>query len=288
MDKNTLRGTSVKFQAKNQNHRSSNLNTLWIYDITNTRFSKPPRTPRWAPVRETTSQMIGELTCRPAGPESSLTMREYITRANLLPPYHYHPCPSSFFLHRKFETLSESRAPKSRVSAAASFRSLPVQTPDMAFISFVGRLLFASVFLLSAWQEFSEFGVDGGPAAKSLRPKFDIFWNHLSTHTGLKEPQQFEIQHLLAATIALKGIGGLLFILGSSLGAYLLLLHQAIATPILYDFYNYDPEKTEFNQLFLKFTQNLAFFGALLFFISMKASIPKRQLRKRAPKAKTT
>ncbi|CAL8989933.1 unnamed protein product [Prunus brigantina] len=158
----------------------------------------------------------------------------------------------------------------------------------MAFISFVGRLLFASVFLLSAWQEFSEFGVDGGPAAKSLRPKFDIFWNHVSTHTGLKEPKQFEIQHLLAATIALKGIGGLLFILGSSLGAYLLLLHQAIATPILYDFYNYDPEKTEFNQLFLKFTQNLAFFGALLFFISMKASIPKRQLRKRAPKAKTT
>ncbi|PQM40976.1 uncharacterized protein Pyn_10794 [Prunus yedoensis var. nudiflora] len=120
----------------------------------------------------------------------------------------------------------------------------------MAFISFVGRLLFASVFLLSAWQEFSEFGVDGGPAAKSLRPKFDIFWNHLSTHTGLKEPKQFEIQHLLAATIALKGIGGLLFILGSSLGAYLLLLHQAIATPILYDFYNYDPEKTEFNQTF--------------------------------------
>lgn len=185
-----LRGTSVKFQAQNQNHGSSNLNTLWIYDITNTRLSKPPRTPRWAPVRETTSQMIGELTCRPAGPESSLITREYthihhsrkyyqfdsngIQRPlysfkffervhlslslrrrflDLLPPYHYHPCPSSFFLHRKFETLSESRAPKSRVSAAASFRSLSVQTPDMAFISFVGRLLFASVFLLSAWQE---------------------------------------------------------------------------------------------------------------------------------------
>ncbi|BBG92467.1 HR-like lesion-inducing protein-related protein [Prunus dulcis] len=111
----------------------------------------------------------------------------------------------------------------------------------------------------------------------------NLVW--MGTRSQVSETQ---IQHLLAATIALKGIGGLLFILGSSLGAYLLLLHQAIATPILYDFYNYDPEKTEFNQLFLKFTQNLAFFGALLFFISMKASIPKRQLRKRAPKAKTT
>ncbi|PQM40975.1 hypothetical protein Pyn_10793 [Prunus yedoensis var. nudiflora] len=77
MDKNMLRGTSVNFQAQNQNHRSSNLNTLWIYDNTNTRFSKPPRTPRWAPGREITSQMIGELTCRPAGPESSPITREY-------------------------------------------------------------------------------------------------------------------------------------------------------------------------------------------------------------------
>lgn len=33
------------------------------------------------------------------------------------------------------------------------------------------------------------------------------------------------------------------------------LLHQAVATPILYDFYNYDAEKKDFNQLFLKFTQ---------------------------------
>ncbi|KAK9931072.1 hypothetical protein M0R45_018367 [Rubus argutus] len=158
----------------------------------------------------------------------------------------------------------------------------------MAFVSFVGRVLFATVFLLSAWQEFNEFGVDGGPAAKFLRPKLDVFSNHLSTHTGVQVPKQLEIKHLVAAAIVLKGAGGLLFIFGSSLGAFLLLLHQAVATPILYDFYNYDAEKKDFNQLFLKFTQNLALFGALLFFISMKASLPKRQLKKRAPKAKTT
>ena len=32
-------------------------------------------------------------------------------------------------------------------------------------------------------------------------------------------------------------------------------IHQAIATPILYDFYNYDVDKKEFAQLLVKFTQ---------------------------------
>ncbi|XP_075653531.1 uncharacterized protein LOC142623930 [Castanea sativa] len=156
----------------------------------------------------------------------------------------------------------------------------------MAFVSFVGRVLFASVFILAAYQEFNDFGVDGGPAAKYLRPKFNVFLDHVLTHSGLQVPE-VQIKHLVAAAIVLKGLGGLLFIFGSSLGAYLLLLHQAFATPILYDFYNYDVEQKEYTQHFLKFTQNLALFGALLFFIGMKNSLPRRQARKKAPKTKT-
>ncbi|KAK2972989.1 hypothetical protein RJ640_022046, partial [Escallonia rubra] len=156
----------------------------------------------------------------------------------------------------------------------------------MAFVSFLGRVLFASVFILSAWQEFNEFGVDGGPAANSLAPKFRVFSKHVSTNTGLQVPV-FEIKYLVAAAIGMKAIGGLLFIFGSSLGAVLLLLHQAIATPILYDFYNYDTEKKEFAQLFVKFTQSLALLGALLFFIGMKNSTPRRLVKKKAPKSKT-
>lgn len=89
-----------------------------------------------------------------------------------------------------------------------------------------------------------------------------------------------------------------------------------IATPILYDFYYYDSEDKEFIQLFIKFTQvravgklklevlsqrffvaivyrilyslqNMALFGALLFFIGMKNSIPRRQPKKKAAKTKT-
>ncbi|XP_027164925.1 uncharacterized protein LOC113765074 [Coffea eugenioides] len=156
----------------------------------------------------------------------------------------------------------------------------------MALISFVGRLLFVSVFVLSAYQEFSEFGVDGGPAAKALSPKFSAFSKHVTSQTGLHLPP-LEMKHLVLGAILLKGLGSFLFVFGSSFGAYLLLLHQAIASPILYDFYNYDADKKEFAQLFVKFTQNLALLGALLFFIGMKNSMPRRSAKKKAPKTKT-
>ncbi|XP_057489021.1 uncharacterized protein LOC130774990 [Actinidia eriantha] len=155
----------------------------------------------------------------------------------------------------------------------------------MAFMSFLGRVLFVSVFILSAWQEYNEFGIDGGPAAKSLSPKFNTFSDHVTTQTGLPLPD-VEIKYLVAAAIALKAFGSLLFIFSSSFGASLLLLHQAIFTPILYDFYNYDVDKKEFTQLFVKFTQSLALLGALLFFIGMKNSMPRRH-KKKAPKTKT-
>nr|DAD36744.1 TPA_asm: hypothetical protein HUJ06_007385 [Nelumbo nucifera] len=92
----------------------------------------------------------------------------------------------------------------------------------MGFISFIGRVLFASVFILSAWQEFNEFGVDGGPAAKALRPKFDVLTNHVTSNLGVQVPE-IEIKHLVAGAVALKGIGGIFFIFGSCFGAYLLL-----------------------------------------------------------------
>ncbi|KAJ8547265.1 hypothetical protein K7X08_010851 [Anisodus acutangulus] len=158
----------------------------------------------------------------------------------------------------------------------------------MAFISFIGRLLFVSVFILSAYQEFSEFGADGGPAAKALRPKFNVLSKHVATHTGFEVPH-VEMKHLIFGAIVLKGLGSLLFIFGSSLGAYLLLLHQAVASPVLYDFYNYDLDTKEFAQLFFKFSQNLALLGALFFYIGLKNSMPRRSSsssKKKAPKAK--
>ncbi|XP_010940605.1 uncharacterized protein [Elaeis guineensis] len=157
----------------------------------------------------------------------------------------------------------------------------------MGFLSFAGRVLFASFFVLTAYQDFSEFGLDGGSAAKALAPKYDLFMNYVSLHLGVKVPE-VDIKHIVTATIALRGLGGILFIFSSSFGAYLLLLYLALVTPILFDFYNYDIEKREFVQLFLKFTQNLALFGATLFFIGMKNSMPKKQPKNKTPKTKIT
>ncbi|KQJ96904.1 uncharacterized protein LOC100844091 isoform X1 [Brachypodium distachyon] len=156
----------------------------------------------------------------------------------------------------------------------------------MGFVSFAGRVLFAAAFLLSAYQEFSEFGSDGGTAAKALSPKINIFVENVSSRTGIVVPH-IELKHVIAVAIALKGIGGLLFILSSSFGASLLLVHLAFVTPIVYDFYNYDTESAEFVQLFIEFTQSLALVGALLFFLGMKNSIATRQSTRKNPKSKT-
>ncbi|KAI3469729.1 hypothetical protein Pfo_026392 [Paulownia fortunei] len=156
----------------------------------------------------------------------------------------------------------------------------------MAFVSFLGRVLFVSVFILSAYQEFNEFGVDGGPAAKNLKPKFNAFTEYVTAQTGFQVPH-VDMKDLILGAIIMKALGSLLFVFGSSFGALILLLHQAISAPILYDFYNYDADKKEFNQLFVKFTQSLALLGALFFFIGMKNSMPRRSPKKKATKAKT-
>ncbi|RVW67083.1 hypothetical protein CK203_063179 [Vitis vinifera] len=133
---------------------------------------------------------------------------------------------------------------------------------------------------------FDEFGVDGGPAAKELIPKFTVIKQHISSKLGLGVPN-IDVRNLVATTIVLKGLGGILFVFGSSFGAYLLLLHLAITTPLLYDFYNYELNKPEFHLLLPEFLQSIALFGALLFFLGMKNCIPRRQLKKKIPKTKT-
>ncbi|KAJ0266052.1 hypothetical protein HA466_0001150 [Hirschfeldia incana] len=154
----------------------------------------------------------------------------------------------------------------------------------MSLVSFLGRALIASVFLYSAWLELIGFGDDGGEAAKSLRPKFNAFVSHVTTHTGQQLPP-VDMKILVATAIALKGIGGVLFVFDSSFGAHLLFLHQVVAIPILYDFYNYDVDTKEYSQLFSEFLQNSALVGALALCMERK-NRRRRQHQKKPPKVK--
>ncbi|XP_076883510.1 uncharacterized protein LOC143532307 [Bidens hawaiensis] len=156
----------------------------------------------------------------------------------------------------------------------------------MAFTLFIGRLLFASFFILSAYKLYQEFGTDGGPVVKVLESKLNVFTKLITSKVGIRVPE-VDTKHVVATMIVLQGLGGVGFIFGSYLGAILLALHQLIFTPILYDFYNYDAEDIGFSLLFSKFTQNMALLGAALFFVGMKHSISLQKSRK-IPKAKTS
>lgn len=35
---------------------------------------------------------------------------------------------------------------------------------------------------------FSDFGLDGGPAAKAIGPKFDVFTKHVHSHVAVQVP----------------------------------------------------------------------------------------------------
>lgn len=155
----------------------------------------------------------------------------------------------------------------------------------MGFISFAGRVLFSSIFILAAWQKINDFGTDGGAAAKSMEPKLALFKNHVTTLLGVQVPE-FELKHLLMVAIGLEGLGGILFIFGSTLGAYLLLIFLASVSPIMHDFYNYDMTKPEYVTEFIQFLKNLSLFGALLFFLGMKNSFTKKP-KKKISKSKT-
>ncbi|XP_022924237.1 uncharacterized protein LOC111431764 [Cucurbita moschata] len=157
----------------------------------------------------------------------------------------------------------------------------------MRFFSFLGRVLFASIFILSAWQMFNEFGHNGGPAAAELSLKVAVLRRNLSSKLGVAIPE-IDVRHLVAISLSLKGIGGLLFVFGSRVGAYLLLLQLAIITPVLYDFFNYSPQKPIFDiLLFSDFLQHIALFGALIFFLGMKTTGPRKHSKKKTSKTKT-
>ncbi|KAG9133072.1 hypothetical protein Leryth_023978 [Lithospermum erythrorhizon] len=132
--------------------------------------------------------------------------------------------------------------------------------------------------------EFNEFGDDGGSAAKEAVPKLSGIQNLLASKLG--GSLTVDARHFVAASMALKGLGGLLFVFGSTFGAYLLIYNLLFTAPILYDFYNYKFGEPEFFELLPEFLQSVAFFGALLFFLGMKSSITRRQLRKKILKSK--
>uniref|UniRef100_A0A0D6R703 DoxX family protein n=1 Tax=Araucaria cunninghamii TaxID=56994 RepID=A0A0D6R703_ARACU len=149
----------------------------------------------------------------------------------------------------------------------------------MGFVSVVGRSLFSALFIISALQKINDFGHDGGAALKILKPKYGIFENHVRNSLGLEMPE-FDMKQALMVIIGLEGIGGILFVFGRKLGAYLLLIFLAVVTPIVHDFYNYDTKRPEYVVEFIQFLKNMSLLGALLIFLGAKNSASRKPKKK--------
>ncbi|KAJ4847557.1 hypothetical protein Tsubulata_015372 [Turnera subulata] len=147
----------------------------------------------------------------------------------------------------------------------------------MGFISILGRVLFASVFLISAWKMLKHS--DTLEISDSVVEEWTEKLAALNKHVPI--PDGVDSKHCILFSIILKVVGGCLLVFDCKYGAYSLLIYLAVVSPILYDFYNYRSDMPKFVILLNDFLQNVALFGALLFFIGMKKSIPRRQPKKK-------
>ncbi|KAI3946537.1 hypothetical protein MKW92_012410 [Papaver armeniacum] len=147
--------------------------------------------------------------------------------------------------------------------------------------------LFCSIFISSSLR-MHEFIFCMWLKSCYVRLSFDMFFVYylINQHfkRNLKIKIQFDLQtsdlffqikHLVATFVDFKGIGGVLFIFGSSLGAYFFGLYSL---------------SIDFVELLLKYSQVfIACLALCSLFLGMKNSSPKRQpAKKKGPKAKTT
>ncbi|KAG2276827.1 hypothetical protein Bca52824_059382 [Brassica carinata] len=120
----------------------------------------------------------------------------------------------------------------------------------MGFFLFLGRVFFASLIIVSAWQMFSGFGDDGGPAAKELALKLNLAKANLSSRLWVTL-SNIEVRQASVTIVSLIAIGGVIFVIRKIFGAYLA-VYFTIVSPILYDIYNNGPEDRYFSPFWIE------------------------------------
>jgi uncharacterized membrane protein YphA (DoxX/SURF4 family) len=145
----------------------------------------------------------------------------------------------------------------------------------MAAIGFVGRFLIAALFLASGFQKLIQTPPlgDGYTEGALVQTKLNTFAKTVKDQTGFDLPlQKGHTQYLLQAAIALELVGGVLFLLDSSLGALLLITFLVAVTPIMHDFWNETKEATKQDSAAHAF-KNLALIGALVLYLAKPSRV---------------
>eukprot|EP01025_Chloroclados_australasicus_P064802 TRINITY_DN8705_c0_g1_i6.p1 TRINITY_DN8705_c0_g1~~TRINITY_DN8705_c0_g1_i6.p1 ORF type:complete len:179 (+),score=23.05 TRINITY_DN8705_c0_g1_i6:338-874(+) len=151
----------------------------------------------------------------------------------------------------------------------------------MPLLGFVGRCMFASLFLMSGAMKLQQFDInDGGAQMEVVSQKLDTAITMMKDKlpdmpVSLADVQPFYPRLLLAA-IVLELSGGALFVLGSSFGAYMLILFTAPVTAIMHDFWNEEDDDKKKVEM-VQFMKNVVIVGALLFFLSMRSQLSTRK-----------
>ncbi|CAL5224319.1 g6987 [Coccomyxa viridis] len=139
-------------------------------------------------------------------------------------------------------------------------------------VSFIGRLLFALLFLSSGAQKLQSFNVTtGGPVMSLMAPKMDTFLGHIKDFVKVDIP--LEKEHyvlLLGGAIFLELAGAVLFLANYSAGAYMLLLFTVSVTPVIHNWWDIKDQNAQLVELIM-FFKNIALIGALLFYLGGQA-----------------
>ena len=120
----------------------------------------------------------------------------------------------------------------------------------MGLIAVFGRVLFCSIFIISALNKLQTVTHVDDPTLLHIEPKVAPIRIALSTlissnayASQMAEKVKFDAEEHLSSynlnlvAIALELFGSLLFLTGSKHGARLLLIHMMAVTPIMHNFY---------------------------------------------------
>jgi hypothetical protein len=141
----------------------------------------------------------------------------------------------------------------------------------MGFTAFVGRAMFALVFLASSLNKLQSLAEGGREIHDMVSPRLDDARAALSAKTGFDPFALVGNAQLLALATAMELAGAALFAADFALGAKLLMLFVMVVTPVMHPFWAHeDPTSAEASVDMIMFFKNVAMFGALLFYGAMK------------------
>ena len=140
----------------------------------------------------------------------------------------------------------------------------------MGATAFVGRCMFAFVFLASAVNKLQTLSdpIAGAATLASIAPRLAaaraLFASKIGFPLYLVLP--FTDGQLLLLGTLTEGVGAVLFVADSSLGAKMLMLFTLVVTPVMHAFWLIpDKHSAGYQVEMIMFYKNAAMFGALLF-----------------------